>query len=383
MKLVTARDLEELQNIRSGRCVSIIMPTKPGGADYDSNRIRFKTLLNRAEKELEKMGLREKEVKNLLKSAYRLEGERPYWKDSTRGLAVYAADDFFRTYRLPFAAEESVVVSNGFNVRPLENLLTRQNRYFLLALGLGDNRLFEATPYSIAEIPAANLPNGISETLRFDVFEKHLQGHSTARDTGSGARMTFHGHDSAKEVRQSVVRRYVKDVAAGISDVLAGEHSPLVVAGLHYLLPDFREACEYPYLSSETVSVDPGHMAIDELHTRSLKAAEKIFESELDKALERYGNATSSGAAITDTAEVVKAAAQGRVDTLLLNPDFAVYGEYDHENARVAVREEREPGDCDLASFAAEQSLVKGGRVYTVENGRMPDGAGLAAILRY
>ena len=71
------------------------------------------------------------------------------------------------------------------------------------------------------------------------------------------------------------------------------------------------------------------------------------------------------------------------MDTLLLDPDFAVYGEYDPENAVVSLKKEREPGDRDLASFAAEQSLVKGGRVYTVDNGRMPDGAGLAAILRY
>ena len=283
MKLVTARDLEELQGNESGRCVSIIMPTSPGGADYDGNRIRFKTLLNSAEKELEGIGLRKKEVRELLKPAFTLEGERPYWKECTRGLAVYASDDFFRTYRLPFSPEESVLVSRGFNVRPLEFLLTRQRRYFLLALGLGDNRLFEATPYSITEIPASNLPEGISETLRFDVFEKHLQGHSTSRDTGSGARMTFHGHDSAKEVRKSVISRYVKDVASSISEELAGEHSPLVIAGLHYLLPDFREACDYPYLSSETVSVDPGHMTIDELHKRSLKAAENIFDKELEK----------------------------------------------------------------------------------------------------
>ena len=383
MKLITMNELRKLKENEGSRCVSIVLPTGGRGADYDENRIRFKTLLNRAEKELETLGMAQRRRKELLEEARALERNRPYWKDCDEGLAAYASPHGFRTYRLPFPPEEDVLVSDRFNLRPLEHLLARQRRYFLLALGLGDNRLFEATPYTIREIPSDSLPEGIAETLRFDVFERHLQAHPTSRYTGRDSRMTFHGHDSEKEERGSNIRRYVKQVASEMTRILADETAPLVVATLPYLLPDLFEACRYPFLSRESVRVDPGHMTVKELHDRSGEIAGRIFDRELNEALERYGSAAAAGSATADQEEVVRSAAEGRVETLLLDPEHSIYGDYDPEDRTVTISGERRPGDSDLVSFAVEETLLKGGRVFTVESDRMPGGKGMTAILRY
>jgi hypothetical protein len=358
------------------------MPTD-AGADYDKNRIRFKTLVGRAEKLLEESDCGSREVEELLRPARKLIMERPFWKASSRGLAMYLAPGIRRTYRLPFEPEERAHVGERFLIRPMVRLVARERRYMLLALGLGDNRLFEATPHTIREIPAENLPEGISETLRFDVFEKHLQGHATARASGSGARMTFHGHGSSKEDRTSQVRRYVHSVAHGITDLLAGETAPLVVATLPYLLPVFRSACGYPHLADGSVAVDPGHMEVDELHRRSLEAAESVFAAELDRALERYGDAAAGGEASSDPAEVVLAAVEGRVNTLLLAEGTGHFGRLDPDSREVVVREEPQEGDTDLSDLAAAHSLLAGGRVLAAPRERMPNRAPLAAIMRY
>lgn len=383
MKFVKVSDISELKNREGFNCVSLIMPTPGKGADYQSNRILFKTLLGEAREELKDLGVNGRYIDPLLEPAERLEGSRPYWKSRDAGLAAYLSEGFFRTYSLPFDPERRVIVSGSFDTSPLEYLIARNRRYFLLALGLGDNRLFEASPFHIREIPSDSLPGGMAETLKFDVFEKHLQGYSTARADYQGARMAFHGHGSVKEERGTNIRRYVKNVASGMSRLLAGETSPLVVATLPYLLPDFAEACRYPHLTEGSVPVDPGHMDIDELHRRSLERMEEAYRREIGRALESYGVAAAAGNAITDDEELVRAAAGGRIDMLLLEPDYRVFGSYDPVTDEVSIRRYREPGEMDLSSFTVEQTLLKGGRVLTLDSDRMPDGSGMAALLRY
>ncbi len=382
MRPVTARDLRELTEMEGGSLVTITMPAAATGADYDGDRIRFKNLLAEAEDELSSRGLRRRELDPLLEPARELEGERPYWKALTGGLALYLAPGHFRRYRLPFGPEAEVHVGERFETGPLVRLLARERRCLLLALGLGDNRLLEVTPYDITELPAAELPEGMSETLRYDVFERHLQGHATSW-ARTGARMTFHGHDSEKETRREKVRRYVEEVASGLSKMLAGERVPLVVAALPYILSVFERACDYPRLSPENIPVDPGHMRMGELHERAGGPLRRMAESDLRRTLESYGNAAASGRATGDVEEVVRASLEGGVETLLLSPGPGPVGDVDMEAGTINARPPAGPGDTDLADLAAEQTVLKGGSVLEVPIDRMPNRSRMAALLRY
>ncbi|MBD3370921.1 hypothetical protein GF402_11250 [Candidatus Fermentibacteria bacterium] len=383
MRLVTIEELRELVGKQGKVCVSIHMPTTRAGADFDKNRIRFKTLLRQARNDLRKMGLDKTEVDDLMNPAAEMEDEHPFWKSQLDGLAVYLSDGFFRYYRLPFALEENAVVGEAFSTRPLIRMLVGVRRYFVLALGLGDNRLFEATPYDMEEISSKRLPSDISETLRFDVVERHLQAHSTSSGGGSGPRMLFHGHGSAKEDRNNEIRRYLSQVATGVSRLLSGEYNPLVVATLPHLLPRFREACEYPHLSAESVEVNPGHLSVSELHEKSWAAVEEVFSQAVDSALQKYGDAVSNGRATSEPDKVVIASADGRINTLLLAEDDGVFGRFNPSSREVEMHEQSLPGDVDLSGLAAEQTLLKDGNVLTAEQDRMPNRSRMAAILRY
>lgn len=383
MRLVTIDELRELASRKGRICVSISMPTTRVGAEFDKNRIRFKTLVGRATSDLGELGLDDAEVEDLLEPAADLQGEHPFWKSQLDGLAVYLSDGFFRYYRLPFVLEENVMVGDAFSTKPLIRMLVKVHRYFLLALGLGDNRLFEATPYDMEEISSKRLPSDISETLRFDVVERHLQAHSTGPGRASGSRMVFHGHGSAKEDRSAEVRRYVKQVASGVSRLLSGESDPLVVATLPHLMPGFREACGYPHLTPKSVEVDPGRLPLRDLHGRSWAAVQDVFSQAVDSAMERYGDAASTGRATSDTQEVVIAAMDGRINTLLLAEDDGVFGRIRSAERKVEIHDRPLPGDVDLAGLAAEQTLLKDGRVLTADPDRMPNLSRMAAILRY
>ncbi len=124
-------------------------------------------------------------------------------------------------------------------------------------------------------------------------------------------------------------------------------------------------------------------MKIDELHRRSLEKANGYFRKDLEEALERYGAASASGSAITGTVNAVKMSARGRVDTLLVAPDLSAYGRFDPKTGETVLNEERQPGDSDLISLAVEETLLKGGKVFTAPEDRIPKDQGIAAILRY
>lgn len=382
MKFAAIDDLIRMREQAKGVRVSIYMPAV-GGADFDKNRIRFKTLVGRAEKELKELAMSPEKIEALLGPCHELMKERPFWQSCGKGFTAFASGNYFKTYHLPFPVKEGVVVGDRFNLRPLEHLISGQNSYFLLALSLGENRLFEATPYSIAEISTDDLPSSMKETLKFDVFEKHLQGHPTASASGTGARMTFHGHGSQKEDRDTNIRRYVREIAGRISTILGGERSPLILAGLPHLLSEFTAACDYPGLLDDHVVVDPGHMKIEELHRRSLDKANGYFRKNMTEALERYGAASAAGSAVEGTVNALKMSARGRVDTLFVTPDLSAYGRFDPKTGETELSAERQPGDSDLVSLAVEETLLKGGKVFTAPEGRLPGDEGIAAILRY
>jgi hypothetical protein len=63
--------------------------------------------------------------------------------------------------------------------------------------------------------------------------------------------------------------------------------------------------------------------------------------------------------------------------------DVQRWGHLDRATGAVEQRAAAAPGDEDLLDVAAEATILNGGTVYAVEPGQMPDGAAIAAVLRY
>jgi hypothetical protein len=53
MKNFTMEDLKRLSDIEDDLCISMYMPAEPGAATIEEQRIRFKNLLRKAEKEIQ------------------------------------------------------------------------------------------------------------------------------------------------------------------------------------------------------------------------------------------------------------------------------------------------------------------------------------------
>jgi hypothetical protein len=385
MRLLTRRELRALSEERGDACVSLYIATHRAGAEIQQDPIRLKNLLKEAEATLITMGLRSPDAGELLEPAQALLEDHEFWQHQSDGLALFLSPGSFRGYRLPFKFDELVVVTNRFHVKPLLPLLSGDGRFYVLALSQNEVRMLQGTRYSVAEVDLEDVPKSLAEALRYDDPERQLQFHTqTQTPGGRGDRgAAFHGHGVVSDEDKEDILRFFQKVDEGLQDVLGDEQSPLVLAGVEYLLPIYAEANTYSNLISGGVKGNPEALGSEDLHKRAWEIVEPHFQEAQVRAIARYEQLASTEQASSDVRTVVPAAHHGRVDTLFVAVGQQHWGAFDPQTNTIEIHGEEEPGDEDLLDLAAVQTLLHGGKVYALEPAEVPDGVPVAAVFRY
>ena len=387
MQLIDKEELTTLVENSEGRCVSLFMPMTREPDKQDENRIRLKNLIKEARTRLtaQDANLRVADVQRLLQPAEELLENGRVWVDDGVGLAVFLAPNFTQSYTLPLDFEELVVVGKRFHIKPLLPLFSRNNRFYILALSQNEVRLFRATPYSIDEVELETLPTSMAEVLRYEDPEKQLQHHTSRKVSGAtnqrGAPV-FHGHEVGSE-KKDAIRRYFREVDAGLQNLLANEEAPLVLAAVSYLIPIYRDANTYSHVLEEGIPGNPEEVKPEELQQRAWEVVQPLFAEAQSEAAERYRQLANSDQASNDVAEIVPAAYYGRVDTLFTSLNRQQWGTFNRETGEVTLHVEPGPDDRDLLDVAAVRTFLNGGTVYAVDADEIPGGAILSALFRY
>ena len=118
------------------------------------------------------------------------------------------------------------------------------------------------------------------------------------------------------------------------------------------------------------------------MHARALDAMAKCYRKKVDEVLAEY-NHKAGGGASNRLKDIVTAAHDGRVVTLLVSDSLESTGVFDQATHTVKARETGGSEDEDLINNAAVETILHAGQVYVVQNGRMPNGAPLAAVFRF
>jgi len=383
MKPFSREDLQPLIDRPEELSVSIFMPTRKAGKETLQNPIRFKNLLRDAEERIQQGDfLRPLETKEFLKPAQQLLDDLPFWQHQEDGLALFFSRDVFRFYRVPVPFDELAVVNRHFHLKPLLRLLSGDGRFYVLSLTKKQVKLFESTRFHISEVALEGVPTSLSEVVGSEVDEEHLQGH-TAGPAGRGERIQFHGQGGAEPNVKPELRRFFAAVDRGLRRILPGE-VPLVLAGVEYLLPIYREASSHPRLVEQEVRQGAADLKVDELRENAWALVEPLFVKEQREALERYRELAGTGRTSDRVSEIVPAARDGRVEVLFVARGVRRWGAFDAENRRVDVHDAPGNGSLDLLDLAAVQALLRGGKVYVVEPGAPPVDEGMiAALYRY
>ncbi len=382
MNAFSQDELTALLGKHQGLCVSIFMPTYRTGAESQQNPIRFRNLLRTAEEKLLAGGVRPQEGKALLEPAQALPGNVLFWRRQSDGLALFLSSDLFRSYCLPESFAELVVVADTFHIKPLLPVLGGDGRFYILALSQKEIRLLEGTGNSVQAIELETLPKGLAEALKIDGFDKQVRFRAGSLSGAPGMAMVS-GHGGVTEDTKDNLLKYFRLIDRGLRDLLKDERAPLVLAGVEYLFPIYREVNTYPHLMEAGIPGNPQGVSTESLHRAALKIVKPFFRKAETDALAQYRQSSGTGLTSTDVREILPAAAHGRIGSLFTAQGRRAMGTFDAAAGTVALAGETGSAGEDLLETAAIQTYLNGGSVFVLPPERMPGPGDLAAVFRY
>ncbi len=387
MDMIRMDDIRGLIAAHQGPCVSIYMPTHRGGRKkVEQDPIRFRNQVHKAEKALAAQGVRTTLARELIGRVQPLLEDWNFWSHQSDGLALFLSKESVRHYRLPAQFSEMTMVGDRFYIKPLVPLLTNDGKFYVLALSKERVRLLQGTRDSVSEIRLDSVPSGMGDALKFEDIEaeKKFYTGSPQRGPGASSDVAFFSAGSNELDHKNALLRYFQKVDRGLWSVLHEERAPLVLAGVEYIFPLFREASRYPNIV-EGIPGNPDNDQPAELHRKAWELVRPRFESAQMFAKQKFENlkGTGSGHASDVLAEIVPAAHAGRIDTLFVPEQSQQYGTYRPGNAEVQTHDQNAKGNEDLYDLAAVHTLVNSGTVFAVNPVAMPGGRDVAAIFRY
>jgi hypothetical protein len=374
MDSLTREDIKTLIETQEEWCVSLFMPTVRAGAEVQQNPIRFKNLLRTAEERLSELGVRVPDIESLLKPAQGILDNPDLWRGNSDGLAVFAAAGQLKYYYLPTRFEELVLVERRFHIKPLLPLLHSEGRFYVLALSQDHVRLLEGTRYSVNAIEMLQLPANLADALQYDETRKVFR-------TGGGAAVYGGGEVEFK----LDILRYFQIIDHGLRELLAGQRAPLILAGVDFLLPLYREANTYNHLLAEGLTGNPENLSAKDLHQRAWQLVRPYFEQTQREYQALYVGLAGreDGRASDNLKQIIQADHDGRVEALFVPHGVQLWGVYRAHSQNVHVHPSYQPGDQDLLDLAAARTFINNGVVYVVDPPDMPLGKEVAAVFRY
>jgi len=357
---------------------SIFMPTPPSVRGSNENVVRLKALLRRAEAEWVATSPHTPNVHALLQPIEHLVTAETLSSDS-KSLALFATMDFFRAYGLPFELPELVNVGGRFFVKPILPMFAGDDRFYILALSQKHVRLLHGTLYGSKEVQLHGVPANLFEVFESESFARQKQFHTASR-ADAGDRPISHG--SGTEIKDRIVA-FFRRVEKGVTPAIQDSKAPLILAGVHYLLPLYREVNTSPALVDDAITGNPDSLSAQQLHAAGWEIVQRRLEHETKRAQDQYKELAGTPQTSSNLREIVAASHNGRVLSLFLAEGAEQWGFWDSEQGVAHVHHNRESGDEDLLNFAAIQTLLHHGNVHSVAPVELPDGANLAALFRF
>lgn len=377
--MFTRADLSTVLDAAPSPAVSIFMPTHVRGDEVRQGPIRLKNLAAEAEAGLAAAGLPAAEIERIVGPALALVEDREFWQHRDQGLALFLDAGGARRFTVPIPLAEDVAVGTGFRVRPLLPVLAADGAFLVVTVTADAVRGFDASRFAMTGTELPGGPDGPDGSVEGD-YENPVQASPPARPhtgTANISHAQVYG-DSPPEWRKTRLVEYVRKVAAAVERRLAADPVPVVLVADTEIAGHFRKAADLGPLLAGVLDVNPGSMDDGQLHEAAYAVVRPRLDADRADAVRRVEAllGRQDPRATTDLQEVVAAAQEGRVDTLLL------VEEEPRRNGDDGAGDPAASGG-DLVEAAAVRTLQRGGTVHVLPREELPAGGPVAAVLRY
>jgi len=385
MEILSKTDLRQLIQVHDSCCISIYMPTHRSPAGMEEDRIRFKNLLRQAEKRAGSFNPDGGLPDDKLARAEQLLQDDLFWRHTSDGLALFISSVQFLPYRLPLKFDELVVSGNRLHIKPLLPLFSGDGRFYILALSQNEARLFQCSRFSATQLDLPEVAGGLRETLNYDDESgTQLQFHTRTADGGQQRAAMFHGHAVDAEDHKEEIVQYFREIDRRLQKILGSETAPLVLAGVDYNLPLYRNATSYGHVLDEGIFGNPEGRPAQELHAAAWEIVKPHFMKNEQEALARYQRNAGTGLTANDLRQIVPAARHARVEVLFVDVAEQQWGRYDPDLNTVTLHDRLLNESEDLINLAVVETLQHGGSVYGLKADQLPEPeASAAALLRF
>jgi peptide chain release factor subunit 1 len=372
--------LQELLALGTDRgwVVSCYQKLEPGDRAGEKYRIKLKNRLRQAEQRLGVLGFAHGERETVSANLARIEAFFAHTPNlaGARGVAVFAANGFFRVVRLPYVLRSRIIVDRTAVVGELVALAETGTRLLVAVADRRAARLFDVGLDRVEELEGLIAPDATrSGRFRPD------------RDAAPGAG-EFRYHNRIREEKH----RHLARVADALARAWRSRPFDGVVVGgvgtdAAALVPHLDPAVQGKVLG--TLHLPPKGVNPGDLREQALAFLAESAEVAAAEAVGEVSGLVASGWAINGVEPTLRALARGQVRTLIVDHDAVIPGYRMRTSCRLATvpsgtRAEGEPVPvADLLDDAIEEALRQRARVLVVRGPMARRIDRLAGILRF
>lgn len=266
-------ELELLRTFDEPNCLSIYAPFIEPSAATNPNKIELKNLLQEAEHKLFKAGLSPKAIKRTLRGATDLMNGPEFWPIQHESLALFMHERLFRSYFIPSRhIDEQIILSNRFALEPLEQALSDNQPYYLLALDHKNVAIFKGDHYGLQRLELDDFPTDMKSALHIDEYPKWREMHEVAPSYMGKGSEAMHGQYDVSQTDKDMLKQFFRLIDKRLRKVLSATRDPLIIAGVRYLQPIYRSVNTYPNIITATIDGNVSHEKLDALRQKAWAA---------------------------------------------------------------------------------------------------------------
>lgn len=280
VNLPTKRQLEELQAFDGQFCLTIYAPfIEPSGATENPIRIELKNMLKQGELALRTAGVSPREVAKTTRAAWALLDTPELRATQRQSFALFMHPHFFRSYHIPdVELPYALTVQRGFNTEPLISVMAHNQAYYLLALSHKNVQLYRGDQFNVLPVRSTMFPMDMKQALHIDELPRWRETHQIG-PAGAKGSAASHGQYNVAQTDKVMLHEFFRRIDRRLHRLLARERLPLVIAGVEYLLPIYRQVNTSPYLLPDSLVGNVDRISQDALRRRAWPLVERQLAS--------------------------------------------------------------------------------------------------------
>ncbi len=196
---------------------------------------------------------------------------------------------------------------------------------------------------------------------------------------------TSQGQGVENDFDVNQLNRYFRAIDESLDRYKKKDNIPLILAGVEYLIPIFKDISKYPNIVDEYIKGNPEILYGEDLHRESWKIMEPKFIKIQELAEAKYNQYKGQKNKLyaNSLESIIPKAYNGQVETLFIDKDANKWGQHDLEKNQVKIFNDKKFEAEDLIGYASLLTTSRGGTVFAVDKEKVPDGKEVAAVLRY